>query len=182
MSRAYRVSVLALSGLAIVVSGCHAPSGGVVMGESRTRTRSHLRIWLDGNAAKQMKARKAVKGYSRFTVSRRIATAPSFKFEINDPDRFGRITMVTIQIHQERGGEYSHLAEYKIFARDGKNRAAQLKPNIEYDLGAIGRRFKILDVHDNEVSGIRLKPGWTYMFVLTVVADTSETAQVFIQS
>ena len=111
-----------------------------------------------------------------------VGTAPKIQFEIEDPDKFGRITMVSLQIHQKFEADYSDHAEYVITARDINNPQAQMKPGVEYDLANPGPNFKVIDYKGEEVDGVRLTAGLKYMLVLTVKADKSETAQIFFET
>ena len=57
-----------------------------------------------------------------------------------------------------------------------------MKPGTEYDLGALGDGFKILNWENKEVDSVEMKPGLEYMFTITVKADDSESAQIFIKT
>ncbi len=46
-----------------------------------------------------------------------------------------------------------------------------MKPGTEYDLGALGDGFKILNWENKEVDGVELKPGVEYQFTISVKAD-----------
>jgi len=172
------------AGLALVVgcSGSGAAHSGFHIGKNLARKDSHLKIMLAGQVARQDKVKKAATGYSRFTIKEPVGTAPRIQFEIEDPDRFGRISMVSVQIHQKFEADYSDHAEYVITARDVNNPDAQMKPGVEYDLGHPGPNFKVINYKGEEVDGVRLVPGMKYMLVLTVKADRSETAQIFFQT
>lgn len=159
-----------------------AVSTGAKFGMNLVRKDSHLKIWLDGQPAKQDKLRKAATGYSRFEVREPVSTSPTLRFEIEDPDKFGRITMVLAAIHQKFEADYSHQAEFTIISRDTSNPQAQMKPGTDYDLGAPGAELKVTDLYGKEVSGVTLTPGMKYMLVLTVKADKSESAQVYFQT
>ena len=174
-----------LVGGLVVASGCSGSSAGMTggrMGLNLMRKDSHLKIWLDGQQGKQSKLKKAATGYSRFTIKEPVSCAPKLKFEIEDPDKFGRITMVSVSIHQKFEADYSDQSEYTVVARDTNNPQAQMKPGIEYDLGAPGEAFKVFDLTSKEVSGVGLTPGLKYMLVLTVKADKSETAQIYFET
>jgi len=174
-----------LSGMLMLFTGCSASSGastGGRMGLNLMRKDSHLKIWLDGEKAKQNKLKKAATGYSRFKVKEPATTGPKLKFEIEDPDKFGRITMVAINIFQEFEADYSHQAEFVIIASDTNNPQAQMKPGVEYDLGKPGPDFKVLNLTGDEVDGVVLQPGLKYQLNLVVKADKSETAQVFFKT
>lgn len=176
---------LCLSGMLVLTTGCSATgaaSTGGHMGLNLLRKDSHLKVWLDGEQGKQSKLKKAATGYSRFTIKEPVSTSPKLKFEIEDPDKFGRITMVSLQIHQEFEADYSHQAEFTVFAKDTNEPQAQMKPGTEYDLGAPGPDFQVLNLTNNTVAGVSLTPGLKYMLVLTVKADKSETAQVYFET
>ncbi len=181
----HRLASLTLLACGVVLAaGCSGTSAGMTGGRvalNLMKKDSYLRVWLDGQKGKQNKLKKAATGYSRWTIKEPVSTSPKLQFEIRDPDRFGRITTVSVQIHQEFEADYSHLAEFKVFAAS-KDTQAQMKPGVEYDLGAPGEGFKVLNVTDDEVSGVELKPGLKHMLVLTVVADKSETAQIYFET
>jgi hypothetical protein len=180
--RLARTAVLAIS--VLLVAGCSGTGAAWTGGRvamNLMKKDSHLRIWLDGQKGEQSMLKKAATGYSRWKIKEPVSTSPKLQFEIRDPDRFGRITNVSIQIHQEFEADYSHLAEFKVFAAT-KDTQAQMKPGVEYDLGAPGEGFKVLNVTDDEVSGVELKPGLKHMLVLTVAADKSESAQIYFET
>ncbi|MEP0845677.1 MAG: hypothetical protein HRF50_02525 [Phycisphaerae bacterium] len=181
-----RLALCVLGALGVLgATGCSvtgAAMTGANIGMNLSRTDSYLTIWLDGVEATQDKLKKAATGYSRFTCSDPVGTAPKLKFDIIDPDKFGRITMVTASIYQKFEADYSHQAEFTIFSRDTNNPQAQMKPKTEYNLGAPGSELKVTDLTGKEVSGVSLKPGMKYMLTLSVKADRSETAQVYFET
>ncbi|MBU0641523.1 MAG: hypothetical protein KKB50_21900 [Planctomycetes bacterium] len=176
------VALVACVGFLVGCSGSGAAMTGGRMGFNLMKKDSYLKIWLDGEQGKQNKVKKAATGYSRWTIKEPTSTGPKLQFEIESPDRFGRITMVSLQIHQKFEADYSDHAEFIVVAKDTNNPQAQMKPGVEYDLGAPGEEFKVFNYKSEEVSGVELKPGVKYMLVLTVKADKSETAQIFFET
>ncbi|TWT45562.1 hypothetical protein RAS1_19900 [Phycisphaerae bacterium RAS1] len=170
-----------LSGLALS-TGCSTgdASTGARFGLNLAKKDSHLKIWLDEEQAKQNKVKKAATGYSRWDV-KHCSTTPKLRFEIEDPDRFGRIGSVMLSIYQKFEAQYSDRAEFTLVARD-KDPQAQMKPGIVYDLAQPGQGFRVFDINGNDVTGVKLIPGVKYMMTLTVAADKSETAQVFFET
>ncbi|MCC6360950.1 MAG: hypothetical protein IT450_19595 [Phycisphaerales bacterium] len=164
------------------LSGCGRAGMGISMFKNSQRVDSHLRVFLDGQEATQDQLEKTVKGHARFTVSEKVSTKPKLKFLINEPDKFGRITKVMVSIYQKFEADYSHQAEFTVFAKDANDPMSQMKPDTEYDLGLPGEGFKVIDLTGKEIPGIELKPGFQYMLNLTVVADNSETAQLFFET
>ena len=165
-----------------VLVGCSAEGGAMTggqMGLNLLKKDSHLKLFLDGQQAKQNTLKKAATGYSRWDIKEPVSTAPKLQFEILDPDKFGRITMVSAQIHQKFEADYSDQSEFTIFAKDTNNPQAQMKPGTTYDLGAPGDTQKVINYKNETVPGVSLQPGMKYMLVLTVKADKSETAQIF---
>ncbi len=179
------LSAMAMVTGVMVLAGCSGSSAGWTgfgVGKNLMRKDSYLKLMMDGQPAKQNTLKKATVGYSRFDVKERISTAPKLQFEIMEPDKFGRITMVSIQIHQKFEADYSDHAEFVITAKDLNNPQAQMKPNIAYNLGKPGPEFKVMNYKGEEVPGVSLIPGMKYMLVLTVKADKSETAQIFFET
>ena len=174
------VAGIVLCGLLVWGTGCSATSAlstGGSMGLNLAKTDTHLRIWLDGQQAKQNTAKKAVTGYSDWKVKEQVGTSPKLKFEITKPEKLGRITMVSLSVFQQFKADYSHQAEFSVFSKDNASEA-QMKPDVEYDLGKPGDGFKVIDLEGKTVDGVKLDPGKKYKLVLTVKADKSETAQV----
>ncbi len=168
-----------LLGVVASLVGCSAGSaisttGNVAMNLMKSDT--HLRIWLDGQKAEQNLAKKAAMGYSEWKVGEPVSTTPKLKFEIKDPEKLGRITMVNVAVFQQFEADYSHQAEYTVFSRSNEA-DAQMKPGVEYDLGSPGT-FTVTNLEQKTVEGVKLQPGKKYKLVLTVKADKSETAQV----
>ena len=185
MTKKMIATMLGLSSAMLLSFGCSgsgAATTGGRMGFNLMKKDCHLKIFLDGEQAKQTKWKKAATGYSRFKIKEDVGTSPKLKFEIEDPDKFGRITMVQFQIHQKFEADYSDHAEFVCIARDVNNPQAQMKPGTEYDLGKPGPDFKIMNFKNEEVEGVTLTPGLEYMLVLTVKADKSETAQIFFKT
>lgn len=173
-------AVAGLSGL-LALAGCSgtgAAISGAHLGMNLAKEESYLRLWMDGHKAGQNTLKKAATGYSEWKVKEDTGTKPTLKFEITKPEKFGRITAVIVSIYQQFDADYSHQAEYTIVAKDMNNPQAQMKPGVEYDLGAPGDGFKVMDLTSKEVSGINLIPGKKYKLQLTVRADKSETGQV----
>lgn len=167
------------------IVGCSASGGastGFSIGKNLSKKDSHLNIMLDGESAKQNKLKKAASGYSRFEIKEPVSTTPTLQFEIEDPDKFGRITWVSLQIHQKFEADYSHHAEFNVFSEDTNNPEAQMRPDTKYDLGNPPPGLKVMNYKNEEVDGVELKPGMEYMLVLTVKADKSETAQIYFET
>jgi hypothetical protein len=137
--------LLVAVGLLMGCSGSSAAWTGLRAGKNLSKKDSHLKIMLDGEAAKQSTVKKAATGYARFEVPEPVSTTPALKFEIEDPDKFGRITMVSVQIHQKFEADYSHHAEYTIVAEDVNEPAVQMKPGETYDLGDPRAGFKVMN-------------------------------------
>ncbi len=178
-------ALVLFSGTLMLLAGCSGTGAAITggrMGMNLLRKDSHLKIKLDGQPAKQTTWKKAATGYSRFKIKEAVSTAPKLQFELENPDKFGRITMVSVSIYQKFEADYSHQAEFTVIARDTNNPEAQMKPGVVYDLGNPGPGFKVLNLTSQEVSGVTLKPGMKYMLALTVRADHSETAQVYFKT
>ncbi|MBI5866614.1 MAG: hypothetical protein HZB38_19275 [Planctomycetes bacterium] len=174
-------AALAASGLVALMAGCGvtgAASTGFRMFQNSERVDSHLKIMLDGQAATQDQFKKTVSGYSQFTISEPVGTSPTLRFEIIEPERFGRITMVTASIYQKFEADYSHQAEFTVYTKNNDPQA-QMKPNTDYNLaGPTGQ--SVMDLYGKDApGGVQLKPGMKYMLTLTVKADKSETAQIY---
>ncbi|MGE0482474.1 MAG: hypothetical protein AB7Q17_18615 [Phycisphaerae bacterium] len=168
-------------GAITVLSGCSvtgAAMQGVRIGGNLAKTDSHIRVTLDGQAAKQNAMKKAMSGYSAWKISAPVSTTPTLKFDLVDPERFGRITMVAASLYQQYEADYSHQAEFTVVSRDINNPQAQMKPGTPYNLGSPGGDFNVLNLTSQSVGGIELKPGMKYKLTLTVKADKSETAIV----
>jgi len=146
------------------------------MGLNLKKKDSHLAITLDGRPAEQNKLKKATTGYSNWKIKEQVSTSPTLRFEIEEPEKFGRITMVAVSIHQQFESDYSHQAEYTVIS-NSNDPMSQMKPGVDYNLGSPGG-FRVMDVSGNTVSGVTLKPGMKYKLTLTVKADHSESAQV----
>jgi len=184
MVRRFTLMVAVLTGVGLLAgcSGTGAAMTGLRIGKNVSRKDSHLKIMLDGKVAKQNKLKKAAMGYSRFEIKEPVSTAPVLQFEIEDPDKFGRITMVQCQIHQKFEADYSHHAEFIVIAQDVNNPEAQMKPGKKYNLGSPGSGLRIMNYKSETVPGVKLKPGMKYMMSFTVKADKSESAQVYFET
>lgn len=159
--------------------GCGGLGGAMTagkMGMNLKRKDSHLTIHLDGHTAAQNKLKKAATGYSNWKVKEQVNTSPMLRFEIEEPEKFGRITMVAVSIHQQFESDYSHQAEYTVVS-DSQDPMSQMKPGVDYNLGSPGG-FRVMNVSGQTVPGVTLKPGMKYKLTLTVKADHSESAQV----
>lgn len=174
------VSVVAMLG-----TGCSATSAaftGLRVGKNLSRNDCYLRVKLDGQEAKQNKLKKAASGYAEWKIKEPVSTSPKLEYTITDPEKMGRITMVTVSIYQAFRGDYSHQADYTIIATDTNNPDAQMKENVEYDLSNPGDGFKILDVTSKTIKSVDMKPGMKYKALLTVKADKSQTAIIYFET
>lgn len=166
----------------IVHSGCSATSAAMTGGKMAMNLKhegSRLTVLLDGQEGKQNKLEKAWKGPqgTRFVIKEPVSTTPTFRYGLKDPASFGRIASVSFQIHQEFEGDFSHLAEYVVYGRDNTPES-QMRPDTDYNLGALQSNFRVTDHRGNPVDRVDLKHGMKYRIVLTVVADKSETILV----
>jgi tRNA-binding EMAP/Myf-like protein len=174
----------ALAGLT-VIGGCSATgagSSGFGVAKNLMRKDTNLRVYLDGEQAKQSTLAKGLKGYSPFTIKEEATTSPVFKYEIIDPKKFGFIKSVMMAVHQKFEADFSDLADYKIFPRDTSDSEQNMKPGVDYDLGNLGPDFKILDKKDKEVEKVEFVPGVEYLLVFTISADKSETIQIYFKT
>lgn len=182
MMRWIAATILA-GGLMAGLAGCSAggaASTGFRFWQNSERVDSHLKITLDGKVATQDAVKKTVSGYSEFTIADPVSTSPTLRFEIIEPEKFGRITMVTASIYQQFEADYSHQAEFTVFSKN-QDPQAQMKPNTDYNLGSPGG-LSVIDLTGRDVSGVQLKPGMKYKLNLTVKADKSETAQIYFKT
>jgi hypothetical protein len=147
------------------------------VGKNLMRKDSRLIVHVDGLPAEQNKLKKGAMGYAKFKVKGTVSTSPSFKFDMDDPTKFGRITSTNMQIHQAFEADYSHQPEFTIYpaSNDTSN---LLKPGIVYSLGALPAGMKCMNFEKQPVSGVTLKPGLDYMMVFTVAGDRSDSIQV----
>lgn len=178
------VACTAVTGLALI-AGCHGSgeaSTGVSIMKNLSRKDTNLRIFLDDQEAKQSKLKKGLKGYSPFTIKEEIAGSPKFRYEIIEPKKFGFIKHVSMQVHPKFEADFSDIPDYIIHPRDMNNPEANMKPGVNYDLGNLGKDFRIIDRHDKEVERVGFKPGVEYLLVFTVAADKSETCQVYFKT
>ena len=174
------ISAVALTGIA-VSTGCSGTSAAWTAGEvglNLAKEENFLRVSLDGQKAEQNTLKKAALGHSEWKIKDPVSTAPTLNFEITKPDKVGRITWVSVNIYQAFEADYSHQAEFTILSEDDKNPEAQMRPNTNYNLGAPGAGFKVLNLTNQTVAGVKLVPGMKYKMLLTVKADKSETAAI----
>ena len=115
-------------------------------------------------------------------VTEALGAAPKRQFEIIEPDKFVRITMVSLQIHQKSAGRL--LGPCRI--RGDRQEFERLRgpDEAEHDLRPRRARPELQsdDYKGEEVPGVQLNPGMKYMLVLTVKADKSETAQIYFET
>lgn len=175
------VSTVLVATLALSLVGCSAGDAARV-GINLNRKDSHVKLFLDGYEAKQNMVKKGATGYAKFKITDQVTPSPTLRFEIENPEKFGRIMTVSLQIHQAFDADYSHQAEFVVWPAKGKeDRDAQFKPGKDYPLGNLGADFKVYDVYGKEVPGVKLEPGKKYLMVFTVNADKSESTQVYFE-
>ncbi|MCB9858127.1 MAG: hypothetical protein H6818_20780 [Phycisphaerales bacterium] len=156
--------------------GCSASSAFNV-GKNLMKKDSHLVVYVDGMPAEQNKLKKGAMGYAKFKVKGTCSTSPSFKFDFEDPTKFGRITSTNMQIHQAFEADYSHQPEFTIYPAT-QDSEQLMKPGVVYNLGALPGNMKCMNFEKQPVGGVTLKPGMDYMLVFTVAGDRSESIQV----
>ncbi|RMF83457.1 MAG: hypothetical protein D6744_04615 [Planctomycetota bacterium] len=162
-------------------AGCSATGAaweGFRIGKNLAKKDSYLRIWLDGNEAKQNKLKKGYFGYASFEVKGKVSTKPTFKFDFIEGKNFGRITSTNMQIHKEFEADYSHQAEFVIYPANPNDSTTLMKPGVEYPLGAMPSNMKVMNFEKQTVPGVELQPGLEYLLVFTVAGDRSESVQV----
>ncbi len=168
-----------LLGALIVTSGCSAT--GAAMEAFRigknVSDKSNLTVYLDGQPAKQNVFKQGYFGYADHEVKATVSTGPTFKFEIADPTKFGRITGTNLQIHQAFEADYSHQAEFVVFP-DGNNKENLMRDGQSYNLASPPSSVKVMDFDKQFCSGVQLKPGMDYLLVFTVAGDRSESVRV----
>lgn len=162
-------------------SGTGAAMTGLSVFQNTQSNKLDLGVYLDGQEAKRNELEQAAKGYSKWKIAGRVSTSPRLRFTFKKPDALGRIRTITVSIFQEFKGKYSDKAEFTVISRSSES-TAQMQPNTEYDLGNPGPAFRVTDFYDKEVAGVALKPGMKYMLVLTVAAESSESAQVYFET
>ena len=171
---------IVLCGLLVSATGCSWESGassGANIGMNLSRHETYLRVWLDYQPGKQNMAKKAAMGYSEWKIKEQVSTSPKLKFQITKPDKVGRVTMVSVSFYQEFKADYSHQPDFTFFTKDNSSEA-QMKPDVEYDMGKPVAPFTVIDLEGKTTDGVKLDPGKKYKLVLTVKADKSETASV----
>lgn len=173
------IAVLTI-GFVGVSAGCSA--GSVLsVGKNIMRKDSRLIVHVDGMPAEQNKLKKGAMGYAKFKVKGTCSTSPSFKFDFDDPTKFGRITSTNMQIHQAFEADYSHQPEFTIYpATQDSNQL--MKPGTVYNLGALPSNMKCMNFEKQPCTGVTLKPGMDYMLVFTVAGDRSDSIQVLIST
>lgn len=177
-----KLELVTLMACGIALAGCGVGSA-VSVGRNLMKKDSHVKLFLDGQQAKQSTLKKAAIGHAKFEIGQPVSVSPMFKYEIEDPDKFGYIKSTHIQVHRKTGKDFSDIADYVIFSRSAKDRSSDMKPGVEYDLANLGAGFGILDGRtDQEVSAVVFEPGKEYMLVFTVVADNSESTQVYFKT
>lgn len=182
MSRRATMLCMVLPAAVLFSTGCSATSAAFTAGKvalNLAEEGSRLTVWLDGQEGKQDTLKKAWKGPkgTRYVIKEPVSTSPTFRYAMEEPESFGRIAGVTLQIHQEFEGDFSHLAEYVVHGHDNTSES-QLRPNTDYNLGSLQSNFRIADHRGSPVDRIALQPGRQYRLVLTVTADRSETILV----
>ena len=173
-----------LAGILLIAgcSGSGAGRTGFGIGKNLFRKDTNLRVFLDGEQAKQSKLKKGLARYAAFKIKERAGTSPIFQYEIIKPKKFGFIKHVTMQVHQKFEADFSDIPDYVIHPRDMNDRDANMKPGVEYDLGSLGNQFRILDKQDDEVDKVEFVPGMEYLLVFTISADKSETIQIYFKT
>lgn len=182
MRRIQLFGVMVLTGLGAATTGCSVTSGAITGGKmlmNMGKESNYLRVLLDQQEGKQNALKKAWSGPSgtRFVIEEPVSTSPTFSYRMKDPDKFGRVTLVSFQLHREFDGDFSHQAEYVVTSRD-TSPETQLKPDTDYQVSNLQANFKIYDRQGNVVPKIELLPNTKYRIALTVVADRSETILV----
>ena len=180
----HRIPLVGLVGLGLLVgiSGCvGAAMGGARMVGNMMKDKNYLRVSLDGKEGKQKAFKKALAGHSEWKIKDSVSTAPTLRYRMLKPERFGRITFTTISIYQEFRGKYSSQPEFTISSQDSRPEHL-IQADENYDLGNLPAWLKVTDVRGDPVDGVTLIPGMKYQLQLTVKADRSETANVYFET
>lgn len=182
--RKVRTCLGIFSGLLLAAGGCSATSAAMEtfrIGKNVAKKDSYLKIWVDGHPAEQNALKKAYFGHASFKVGETVSTRPTFKFDFIDPSKFGRITGTHLAIYQEFEGDYSHQAEFTINPV-GTGTDNLMRPNIDYNLGAVPPTLQCMNFEKQTVPGVELKAGVDHLLVFTMTGDRSETVQILIST
>jgi len=173
-----------LLGIMAMSTGCSrwgAAWEGARIGKNLAKRDSYLRIYLNGQEAKQSKLKKGYFGYAAYKCTKPVSKDVTFRFEFIDEAKFGRVTGSSMRIHKEFAAGKSDLAEFTITQRTSGSEGA-LRPGTDYLLSAIGSQCRVVDFNNNEVGGVTLEPGLEYLLVFTITGDRSESVQVLFET
>ena len=119
---------------------------------------------------------------SHWQVPEPVSPAPKFSFGVTSPQALGEIKTITLKFYPKWKGKYVSKAAPIVVSADPENAAIQMKPGAEYNLGALGEHFKVLDARGTPAPRLALRPGFVYKLEVVFEAPQPHTAEIVIQT
>jgi hypothetical protein len=170
-------------GLAVAISaalGCSNSSmmfSGGKMAAKMLKKDSALRVFVDGQQAKQNKLKKMIGGHPAFKVSKPVNVSPAFSYEVGDAEAWGVIHFTYVSIFEKVKDDVVSRPAFVITPVDESSRTV-MRPATMYELAKLDPSLKVVDGSGKVLSGVTLKPKTKYQMVVTVTGKKSETQAV----
>lgn len=166
--------------MAVAVLGCSNTSmmfSGGKMAAKMLKKDSALRVFVDGQQAKQNKLKKMIGGHPAFKVGKPVPISPAFSYEVGDAEAWGVIQFTYVSIFEKINDDVVSRPLYVITPID-ESAQTVMRPATVYELGRLEKTLKIVDASGKVVHGIVLKSRTKYQMVVTVTGKKSETQAV----
>lgn len=137
-----------------------------------------LSLRIDGIEAEYVGPGEPAASVSHWKVPHPVASVPNFAYELSEPRALGSIRTVTLKFYPKYKGDYATIPAPVIVSVDPD---FQLKPSVEYKLGALGDDFKVMDARGGAARRFALRPGFEYRMEVVFDSEPSHTAVVFMQ-
>jgi hypothetical protein len=168
------------SGLGIADKAAGGPVSG---GESASPSmpKHYIDVSLGGDSGSRDK------NTGDIVMSSTVDPKPTFQYSVRDPDAFGTITSVILNIHLMHPDRKDQPfdASYVIALASADNSKLAFKPDIAYDLGQPIPGVKVIypATYKGEKDGsINLPADSHFCMTVTVQASRAETARVMFQT
>ncbi|MBN1345111.1 MAG: hypothetical protein JXQ73_20620 [Phycisphaerae bacterium] len=163
------------SGLGVAKRASGEPSGGTY------KAKYYVDVMLDGNEGSREKATGDIR------IASAVNTSPRFKFALRDPDEFGKITSVILNIHLYHPERKDQPFDASYVLALASQDAAKLafKPDVTYDFSTPIEGVKVIypaSYKGNQDGTVKLPGGSHFCMTVTVQASRVETARVMFET
>jgi len=163
------------TGLGIAKRASGGPSGG------GDKVKRYVDVMIDGNEGSRDKHTGDI------IIADAVNASPRFKFSVSDPEDFGKITSVILNIHLMHPDRKDQPfdASYVLALASKDNTTLAFKPNVTYNLSTPTESVKVIypATYKGAKDGrVKLPGNSHFCMTVSVQASRAETARVMFET